>query len=217
MVKKLPAMWETQIQSLGREGPLEKGMPTHSSILAWKIPWTEKPGGLQSIGLQRVWDGWETNTCNWVNKNERQGRGEGVEWGKVWPEKAEQRQLRWNRQALQRSAPAHPSPPQATITNFLPGSFDYGNCGETQKYLLPPFFFLKATLISSLQIKFPWWHIHLVRIWKEYRAQKQRKCARGIFLKYLFIYYVAIPCGLWDLSFLTRDWICAPCNEPAEL
>ena len=54
MVKKLPAMWETQIQSLGGEGPLEKGMPTHSSILAWKIPWTEKPGGLQSIGLQRV-------------------------------------------------------------------------------------------------------------------------------------------------------------------
>ena len=44
---------ETQVQSLGQEGPLEKGMETHSSILAWKIPWTEKPGGLQSIGSQR--------------------------------------------------------------------------------------------------------------------------------------------------------------------
>ena len=45
---------ETQVQSLGQEGPLEKGMETHSSILAWKIPWTEKPGGLQFIGSQRV-------------------------------------------------------------------------------------------------------------------------------------------------------------------
>ena len=43
---------ETQVQSLGQEGPLEKGMETHSSILAWKIPWTEKPGGLQSMGSQ---------------------------------------------------------------------------------------------------------------------------------------------------------------------
>ena len=43
-----------QVQSLGREDPLEKGMATHPSILAWKIPWTEEPGGLQSIGLQRV-------------------------------------------------------------------------------------------------------------------------------------------------------------------
>ena len=45
MVKKLPAMWETWVWSLGREGPLEKGMATHSGILAWRIPWTEKPGG----------------------------------------------------------------------------------------------------------------------------------------------------------------------------
>ena len=51
-VKNLPAMWETRVQSLGREDPLEKGMATHSSILAWRIPWTEEPGGLQSIGLQ---------------------------------------------------------------------------------------------------------------------------------------------------------------------
>jgi len=51
--KKLPAMRETCVQSLGREDPLEKGMATHSSILAWKIPWTEGPGGLQSMGWQR--------------------------------------------------------------------------------------------------------------------------------------------------------------------
>ena len=54
MVKKLPEMQETWIQSLGREDPLEKGMATHSSILAWSIPWTEEPGGLQSMGSQRV-------------------------------------------------------------------------------------------------------------------------------------------------------------------
>ena len=49
-VKNLPAMWETQVQSLGWEDPLEKGMATHSSILAWRIPWTEEPGRLQSMG-----------------------------------------------------------------------------------------------------------------------------------------------------------------------
>ena len=54
MVKRLPAMQETQLQSLSREGPLEKGMATHSSTLAWKIPWTEEPDRLQSMGLQRV-------------------------------------------------------------------------------------------------------------------------------------------------------------------
>ena len=53
-VKNLPAMQETWVQSLGWKDPLEKGMATHSSILAWKISWTEKPGGLQSIGSQRV-------------------------------------------------------------------------------------------------------------------------------------------------------------------
>ena len=54
VVKNLPAMRETQIQSLGQEEPLEKEMATHSSTLAWEIPWTEEPGGLQSTGLQRV-------------------------------------------------------------------------------------------------------------------------------------------------------------------
>ena len=53
-VKNLPAIQETWVQSLGQEAPLEKGMATHSSILAWRIPWTEEPGRLQSMGLQRV-------------------------------------------------------------------------------------------------------------------------------------------------------------------
>ena len=53
-VKRLPAIWETQVQSLGWEDPLEKGMATHFSILAWRIPWTEEPGGLQSMGSQRA-------------------------------------------------------------------------------------------------------------------------------------------------------------------
>ena len=51
-VKNLPAMWETWVQSLVWEDPLEEGMETHSSTLAWKIPWTEEPEGLQSMGLQ---------------------------------------------------------------------------------------------------------------------------------------------------------------------
>ena len=54
MVKNPPAMQETQVQSLGPEDPLEKGMATHSSILAWRIPWTEEPSGLQSMGSQRI-------------------------------------------------------------------------------------------------------------------------------------------------------------------
>ena len=53
-VKHLPAVQETQVQFLGQEDPLEKEMATHSSTLAWKIPWMEKPGRLQSMGLQRV-------------------------------------------------------------------------------------------------------------------------------------------------------------------
>ena len=54
MGMNLPRMWEIRVQSLGQEDPLEKEMATHSSILAWRIPWTEEPGGLQSTGLQRV-------------------------------------------------------------------------------------------------------------------------------------------------------------------
>ena len=54
MVKNLPAMWETWVLSLGWEDPLEKGTATHSRMLAWRFPWTEEPGGLQSMGLQRI-------------------------------------------------------------------------------------------------------------------------------------------------------------------
>ena len=53
-LKCLRAMWETWVRSLGQEDPLEKEMATHSSILAWRIPWMEEPGGLQSTGSQRV-------------------------------------------------------------------------------------------------------------------------------------------------------------------
>ena len=53
-VKNPPAVWEIWVRSLGWENPLEEGMATHSSILSWRTPWTEEPGGLQSLGLQRV-------------------------------------------------------------------------------------------------------------------------------------------------------------------
>ena len=61
-VKNLPAVQETQVWSLGWEDPLEKEMATHSSILAWKISWTQEPGGMQSMGSQRVGHDWVTNT-----------------------------------------------------------------------------------------------------------------------------------------------------------
>ena len=61
MVKCLPAMREAWVQSLGQDDPLEKEMATHSSILAWKIPWMEEPGGLQSMGWQRVGHDWATS------------------------------------------------------------------------------------------------------------------------------------------------------------
>ena len=61
-LKNLPETWETQVQSLGQKHPLEKGMAIHSSILAWRIPWTEEPDRLQSIVSQRVGHDWATNT-----------------------------------------------------------------------------------------------------------------------------------------------------------
>ena len=61
MVKHLPTMRETRVQSLGQEDLLEREMPTHSSLHAWKIPWTEEPGGLQSMGSQRVGHNWATS------------------------------------------------------------------------------------------------------------------------------------------------------------
>ena len=63
MIKNLPAMQETRFWSLGQEDPLEKGMATHSSILAWRIPWTEEPGRLQSVGSKTVGHNWATNAC----------------------------------------------------------------------------------------------------------------------------------------------------------
>ena len=61
-VKNLPATYKTRVWTLGQEDPLEKGMATHSSILAWRTPWTEEPGGLQSMGSQRVGQDWATIT-----------------------------------------------------------------------------------------------------------------------------------------------------------
>ena len=59
-------MQETQVRSLSQEDPLKKGMVTHSSILTWRIPWTEKPGGLQPMGSQSVRHDWPTNTCTFI-------------------------------------------------------------------------------------------------------------------------------------------------------
>ena len=70
MVKNLPAMLETWVQSLGWEDPMEKEMAAHSSILAWKIPRTEEPGRLQSMGLQRVGHDWTTNTHTFLKKQQ---------------------------------------------------------------------------------------------------------------------------------------------------
>ena len=66
-IKHLPMMQETWVGPLGREDPLEKGMATHSSTFAWRIPWTEEPGRLQSMGLQRVRYDWATNTFSFVS------------------------------------------------------------------------------------------------------------------------------------------------------
>ena len=69
-VKNLYAMQETWVWFLGGEDPLEKGMTTHSSILAWRIPWTEEPGRLQSMGSKRVGPDWATNTqMHWYLDN----------------------------------------------------------------------------------------------------------------------------------------------------
>ena len=68
MVKNLPAVQETWVWSWVQKDPLEKGMATHSSILAWRIPWTEEPGEPQSMGSQRVRHDWVTNTSIWTTK-----------------------------------------------------------------------------------------------------------------------------------------------------
>ena len=68
MVKSLPAIRETQVQSLSWEDPLEKGKATYSSILAWRIPWTEDPDGLQSMGSKRIRHNWANNTLEQKEK-----------------------------------------------------------------------------------------------------------------------------------------------------
>ena len=99
-LKLLPAMWETWVWSLGREDPLEKEMATHSSTLAWRIPWTEEPGRLQSTGLQRVGHDWATSlslstriksmiTAATDLKNHLKGvQGGDQEWGNLCSEKS---------------------------------------------------------------------------------------------------------------------------------
>ena len=77
-VKNLPAMQETPVRFLGREDPLEEGMATHSSIFAWRIPWTEEPGGLQCMGLQRVRQDLAMNTFTFTLE------GDGV-FVRLWP------------------------------------------------------------------------------------------------------------------------------------
>ena len=71
-VNNLPAMWETCVRSLGWEDPLENRMATHSSILAWRSPWTEEPGGLLSMGLQRAGHNRVTNTHKNSKTSERE-------------------------------------------------------------------------------------------------------------------------------------------------
>ena len=70
-VKSLPATQETWVQSLGQEHPLEKGMAAHSSILAWRSPWTEEPGGLKCMGSRRVGLDWATNTHTHTDYNKK--------------------------------------------------------------------------------------------------------------------------------------------------
>ena len=81
-LKGLPAMQETWVQSLGQEDPLEKEMATHPSILAWRIPWTEKPGGLQSTGSQRVGHDWATSLSLFFLSC--QPASSGKMWLSVW-------------------------------------------------------------------------------------------------------------------------------------
>ena len=69
LVNNTPAMRETWVQSLGWEDPLEEGMATHSSILAWRIPWTQEPGGLQSMGSQKVGHSWMTKHSTQLEQN----------------------------------------------------------------------------------------------------------------------------------------------------
>ena len=74
MVKNLPEVQETWVCSLGLEDPLEEDMATHSSVLAWRVPWTEEPGGLQSIGSQRAGHDCLTNTSTFIMMRRKDGQ-----------------------------------------------------------------------------------------------------------------------------------------------
>ena len=76
MVKNLPAMWEGQVRFLGWEDPPEKGMATHFRILAWRIPWTEEPGGLQSLGSQSA--GVQPRWIQGIQSGDSTGEGKNI-------------------------------------------------------------------------------------------------------------------------------------------
>ena len=101
-VKRLPAMWETRVRFLGQEDPLEKEMAIHSSTLAWKIPWTEKPDRLQSMGSQRVRHNWTTSVSLSVQFSP------SVLSNSLWPHK------------LQHARPPCPSPTSEVHSNSRP-------------------------------------------------------------------------------------------------
>ena len=88
LVKSLPAMWETWVQSLGWEDPLETEMATYSSILACRIPSTEEPGGLQSTGSQRVGHNWgtDTHTCMYISVLNIVPSGSSFQFEMIWNE-----------------------------------------------------------------------------------------------------------------------------------
>ena len=100
--KNMPARWETRVQSLGQEDPLEEGMTTHCTILAWRIPWTEDRGGLQPMGSQSVWHYWETN---------------GTFYGL-----SDETHVKWKNKVKSRTSllPSSPSQPPPRCASFLP-------------------------------------------------------------------------------------------------
>ena len=81
-------MRETKVRSLDRDDPLEKGMATHSSIVAWRIPWTEEPGRLQSKGLKRVGYNWVTNTFTFSNPTKQ-----GLFLEEIWTQSVQRRRM----------------------------------------------------------------------------------------------------------------------------
>ena len=80
MIKNMPVMQQTQVWSQDQKDPLEKGMATHPSILAWRIPWREEPGGLQSLRSQRVTHNWMTNTGLFIYYQQNKAKHLNTEW-----------------------------------------------------------------------------------------------------------------------------------------